>query len=129
MGLNKATAASRLTAIPANIEAAMTAAPSDGKRMLFESMGDKYGTWRVRAYVPESIGPDALQGLILDYNAKGVLAEDPDDNTNRKQLVARSVIGAGGKFLPLGADHYEDTILIVVNVPNWADVDTVTLTV
>jgi hypothetical protein len=135
MGLNKDTVAKRMTAVPADIIATLTPADSTGKRDLFEYKGDKYGTVHIRAYVPEGVSLKGLDGHVLDFNAKGTQAEEADDNTRKRELVARSVImlTKAGKFASYGNmtdDAYDTgTVLIVINIPNWASVDTITLSV
>lgn len=131
MALNRKAAAPRLTSIPQAIEAALTPGTSQGKRSLLQWSGDKYGTVSVRVYVPEGIPASALNGFVLNYDTDGVLAEAPDDNTRRNQIVGRSVIMTkGGKPTGFGTmtdDDHATTVLVVVNAPDWADIHQVTL--
>ena len=134
MALNKASVAKRLTSIPRDLTATLVSVAGQGKRnaMLWEA--DKYGTAKVRAYLPEGIKASVLNGFVLDYNVEGVLSEDADDNTNRKEIVARSIVTFGKDGKPSGftsqeMDDFESTALIVINIPAWAEVDTLTLAV
>ncbi len=128
MGLNRNAAAPRLTEIPADLVASLSPADSEGKRSLFEWSADKYNTLRVRVYVPEHLIA-AIDGFSIDFNDKATAAAvDVDDNTNRRQIVGRSVFGENGKVLPFDADDYTATMMVVVNAPQHADIDTLTLT-
>ena len=131
MALNKQSVATRMTEIPSDLTAELVSVEGQGKRNALLWQGDKYGTVKVRAYLPEGIKPSALNGFVLDYGVEGVLAEDADDNTNRKEIVGRSVItfkdGVPSGFAPFEADDFSTTALIVINMPAWASVDTLTL--
>ncbi len=131
MALNKSSVATRLTEIASDLTAELVSVEGQGKRQALLWMGDKYGTVKVRAYLPEGIKASALNGFVLDYGVEGVLAEDADDNTNRKEIVGRSVItfkdGKPVGFTTFDHDNFESTALIVINMPAWASVDTLTL--
>lgn len=134
MGLNKTTVAPRMTEVPADLTAKLEAVDGAGQRNAFRYQGDKYGTVLVRAYLPPSISPKVLDGFVIDYSDASALAEDADDLTNKSKLRARSVItfdkaGKPSGFAPMGSDNPETTCLIAVDIPDWADVDTVTITV
>lgn len=131
MGISKATAAVRMTEVPQDITAQLVSVPSQGKRALYEYSADKYGTVLVRVYLPEGEKVSSLNGMVLDYDAKGVLAEDVDSLDRAHKLRARSVISFdGGKpagFEEIRDDSFEDTALVVLDFPEWAEVSTLTL--
>lgn len=131
MGISKATAAVRLTEVPQDITAQLVSMDSDGKRSLYEYNADKYGTVKVRVYLPETVKISALNGFKLDYDAEGVLAEDVDSLDRAKKLRARTVISFNGSkpagFEEIRDDSFEDTALVVLDFPEWAEVSTVTL--
>ncbi len=134
MALNKTTVAKRMTEVPKDFTAKLIASESAGKRDLFEYKADKYGTVRVRAYLPEGVSAKAIKGHVIDFDAQGTLAESPDDNTRRNEIVARVVIMLDDDGKPAGYgnmtdDNHDTSILVVVNVPNWANVSTIKLAV
>ncbi len=140
MAFSKSIVAKRMVSVDADFTAQLEAQPSTGKRDLFEFKGDKYGTVRVRAYLPEGVNIKAIKGHVLDFSAvdsKGnstTLAEEPDDNTRRNEIVGRVVIMLDSNGKPSGYgnmsdDGFEDTILVVVNLPSYAKVNSITLAV
>ena len=128
--LNKAAAAVRVTELPKAITATLTQGESQGRRTLHEWSADKYGTATVRCYLPEGLSVKTLNGLVLDYSISDTLAEDIDSLDRKRSIRARSVVSFEGKvptFLSIEDDNFTATALIVVDVPAWASVETVTL--
>ena len=128
--LNKASAAVRVTELPKAITATLTHGESQGQRDLYEWSADKYGTATVRCYLPEGMSVKTLNGLVLDYSNSETLAEDIDSLDRKRSIRARSVVSFEGKvptFLSIEEDKFTETALIVVDVPDWASVETVTL--
>lgn len=127
MALNKQSAAVRVTELPSAIVAKLTAGDSQGRRSLHEWAADKYGTATVRVYLPEGMSVKDINGLVLDYSVSDTLAEDIDSLDRKRSIRARSVVDGKGAFLAIEDDDYSATALIVVDVPDWANVETVTL--
>jgi hypothetical protein len=131
MGISKDTAAKRMTEVPKDITAQLVNVDSQGKRGLYEFNADKYGTVKVRVYLPETVKASALNGIVLDYDVEGVLAEDVDSLDRARKLRARSVLTFDGNkhagFEVADNDHFEDTALVVLDFPDWATVETLTL--
>jgi len=132
MGISKATAAVRMTEVPQDITAKLTACESQGKRDLMEYSADKYGTVLVRVYLPETVKASVLDGFVIDYASKGALAEEVDSLDRARKLRARTVISFDSNGKPAGFeemrdDSHEDTVLVVLDFPDWAEVSTLTL--
>jgi hypothetical protein len=141
MAINKASADARMTEVPAALNAALTIGQSQGTRTLLSWSGDRYDTVQVRVYVPASL-VGKVNGFAVDYDDELIAASSAtDDNTQRKQLVTRTVFGwhegeKGGKgsLQPIEldgdgniADDPSSAMLVVINQPDWAEISSVAL--
>jgi hypothetical protein len=141
MALNKAGASPRMTEIPAALVAALTIGSSQGTRTLLAWAGDRYDTVQVRVYAPASM-VGKINGFAVDYNDPVVaVSSATDDNSNRKQLVTRTVFawvdgekGGKGSLQPVELaddgnidDDPGNRVLVVINQPDWASIDSLAL--
>jgi hypothetical protein len=141
MAINKQSADQRMTEISPALNAALTIGTSQGTRTLLAWSGDRYDTVQVRVYAPASL-VGKINGMAVDYNDPVVaVSSATDDNSNRKQLVTRTVFawvdgekGSKGSLQPVELaddgnidDDPGNRVLVVINQPDWASIDSVSL--